>query len=319
MARRKLLLNLRGGISGTEESMWLRSGPISAWLTLWDQSPRRELWVLSRLHQGLPAAEDTAWSCSSSSSFCPGWNQSLHIPKYDSSNSLSSCLGPSPGISVAKFWAQVRHCWNQSRQLLLQRQDQIGRLLQSALSTLGPSWVTALSQTPKPLEVIVLGWVSGFLGLPKWRSGKEPSCQCRGFLDPWSRKIFWRRKWQSTPVFLPGKSNGQRSLAGYSPWGHKELDTTEHTRAYTHTHTRTHARTHTHTHTHISGFLGAKSLRAEGRQSRTVSALEAQCYPHPVPDEGRTEVRGVCYWNQGARAERASSSGSVQCPESCSQ
>ena len=38
--------------------------------------------------------------------------------------------------------------------------------------------------------------------------------------------IFWRRKWQPTPVFLPGKSQGQRRLAGYSPWGHKELDTT---------------------------------------------------------------------------------------------
>ena len=36
------------------------------------------------------------------------------------------------------------------------------------------------------------------------------------------------RKWQSTPVFLPGKFHGQRSLAGYSPWGCKELDTTEH-------------------------------------------------------------------------------------------
>ena len=36
-----------------------------------------------------------------------------------------------------------------------------------------------------------------------------------------------RRKWQPTPVFLPGKSYGQRSLAGYSPWGHKESDTTE--------------------------------------------------------------------------------------------
>ena len=33
--------------------------------------------------------------------------------------------------------------------------------------------------------------------------------------------IPWRRKWQSTPVFLPGKSHGQRSLAGYSPWAHK--------------------------------------------------------------------------------------------------
>ena len=34
-------------------------------------------------------------------------------------------------------------------------------------------------------------------------------------------KIPWRRKWQPTPVFLPGKSNGQRNLMGYSPWGHK--------------------------------------------------------------------------------------------------
>ena len=43
--------------------------------------------------------------------------------------------------------------------------------------------------------------------------------------DPWVRKISWRKKWQPTPVFLPGKSLGQRSLAGYSPWGHRELDT----------------------------------------------------------------------------------------------
>ena len=41
-------------------------------------------------------------------------------------------------------------------------------------------------------------------------------------------KIPWRRKWQPTPVFLPGDSYGQRSLAGYSPWGCKELDMTEH-------------------------------------------------------------------------------------------
>ena len=40
-------------------------------------------------------------------------------------------------------------------------------------------------------------------------------------------KIPWRRKWQPTPVFLPGKSRGQRSLAGYSLWGHKESDMTQ--------------------------------------------------------------------------------------------
>ena len=45
--------------------------------------------------------------------------------------------------------------------------------------------------------------------------------------EPWIRKIPWRRKWQPTPVFLPGKSHGQRILAGYSPWDHKESDTTE--------------------------------------------------------------------------------------------
>jgi len=44
--------------------------------------------------------------------------------------------------------------------------------------------------------------------------------------DLWDRKIPWRRKWQPTPVFLPGKSHGQRSLVGYSPWGRKESDTT---------------------------------------------------------------------------------------------
>ena len=37
----------------------------------------------------------------------------------------------------------------------------------------------------------------------------------------------WRRKWQLIPVFLPGKSHGQRRLVSYSPWGHRELDTTE--------------------------------------------------------------------------------------------
>ena len=54
-------------------------------------------------------------------------------------------------------------------------------------------------------------------------SGEESSCQCRrcnrcGF-DPWVGEIPWRRKWQPIPVFLPGKSHGQRSLASYSLWG----------------------------------------------------------------------------------------------------
>ena len=51
-------------------------------------------------------------------------------------------------------------------------------------------------------------------------------CKC-GF-DPWVGKIPWRRKWQPTPVFLPGKSHGQRSLTGYSPLGCRQSGTTEH-------------------------------------------------------------------------------------------
>ena len=60
-------------------------------------------------------------------------------------------------------------------------------------------------------------------GLPRWLSSKENACQCRRRrLDPWVEKIPWRRKWQPTLVFLPGKSHGQKSLAGYSPRGAKE-------------------------------------------------------------------------------------------------
>ena len=56
-------------------------------------------------------------------------------------------------------------------------------------------------------------------------SSTESTCQCRscrrqGF-DPWVGKIPWRRKWHPTPVFLPGKSRGQRSLVGFSPWSHR--------------------------------------------------------------------------------------------------
>ena len=66
---------------------------------------------------------------------------------------------------------------------------------------------------------------TGFPG-GKESAGQGRSCRRRRF-DPWVRKILWRWKWQSTQVFLPGKFHGQRSLVGYSSWGHKELDTTE--------------------------------------------------------------------------------------------
>ena len=61
-------------------------------------------------------------------------------------------------------------------------------------------------------------------GFPKWLCGKESACQYKrhGF-DPWVRKIPWGKAWQPTPVFLPGESHGQKSLAGYSPPGSKSI------------------------------------------------------------------------------------------------
>ena len=56
-------------------------------------------------------------------------------------------------------------------------------------------------------------------------------CSRLGF-DLWVRKIPWRRKWLPTPVFLPGKSHGQESLVGCSPWGYKESDMTEQPRNF---------------------------------------------------------------------------------------
>ena len=101
------------------------------------------------------------------------------------------------------------------------------------------------SPIPGILQARTLEWVSSSLGLHKslglWASQvermvKNPPANAGDAGDrftPWVGKIPWRRKWQHAPIFLPGKLRGQRSLAGYSPWGRKESGTTE--RAYTHT------------------------------------------------------------------------------------
>ena len=72
-----------------------------------------------------------------------------------------------------------------------------------------------------------LGAASLSGGLPWWLSNKESICQCsRHGFNTWDGKIPWRWKQKPTPVFLLGKSCGQRSLTGCSPWGSKESDTT---------------------------------------------------------------------------------------------
>ena len=66
-------------------------------------------------------------------------------------------------------------------------------------------------------------------GLPWWLNWlKKIHWQCRRpWFDPWVWKIPWRREWLPTPIFLPREFHVRRSLVGYSPWGHKELDTAE--------------------------------------------------------------------------------------------
>ena len=83
------------------------------------------------------------------------------------------------------------------------------------------------------------------------------------------RKIPWRRKWQPTPVLLPGKSHGQRSLVGYSPWGCKELATTEWLHAHSLTvlyavqaQRRTHTRFGVKKVTDQGTFLGTGDIKA---------------------------------------------------------
>ena len=126
--------------------------------------------------------------------------------------------------------------------------------LSCCFSALGPEWYSAISiaswpgnQTTESLFIYFfhpglkmwclqrpLSLTFIITRFPRWLSGKQSACQrrkckrCR--FNPWVREIPWRRKWQPTPVFLPGKSHGQRSLVGYSPWGHKESDMTEHIR-----------------------------------------------------------------------------------------
>ena len=83
-------------------------------------------------------------------------------------------------------------------------------------------------------SVFSLKEIHTFLGgaqaslVAQWLKKKKSSCQCRRYgFNPWVGKIPWRRKWQSTPVFLPEKSHWWGNLAGCSPWRCKESDMTE--------------------------------------------------------------------------------------------
>ena len=117
-----------------------------------------------------------------------------------------------------KKWAQVA-CWKLKKYSSKQSNGEVPYSSTESLTTVMMSF---LPQTPQLIQQ-----------LPRWHSGRESTCQCRrcrrcGF-DPWVEKIPWSRKWQPTAASLPGKFHGQRSLADYSSWGHKESNMTKHT------------------------------------------------------------------------------------------
>ena len=97
-----------------------------------------------------------------------------------------------------------------------------------SLKRVGYDLTTTVKTCGASFHTLICHFCSRFGGFPGGAGGKEPACQCRRCkrhrFDPWIGKIPWRRKWQPTPVFLPGESHGQRSLACYSPWGSKEWD-----------------------------------------------------------------------------------------------
>ena len=101
-----------------------------------------------------------------------------------------------------------------------------GDLLDPGIALPSPALAVRFFTTELTEKPILERWVHGGSGLPWWlsRKGSAFNAGDPGWI-PGSGQSPWRRKWQPTPVFLPGKSLRQRSLVGYSPWGCKESDT----------------------------------------------------------------------------------------------
>ena len=135
---------------------------------------------------------------------------------------------PTRGLSLG-----LPHC----RQTLYHPSHQGSRKTKGYFEQMAFTWLyfrgKLLLYVPSPLTPPMLP-----SGLPRWLCCKEFSCQwrrnARHKFDPYARKIPWRRKWQPTPVLLPGNAHGERSLLGYSPGHHKESDITEHTHTHMH-------------------------------------------------------------------------------------
>ena len=137
------------------------------------------------------------------------------------------------GDSLVQSQPFVMGCWRLEFSFISDRNHWLTRILKNIAKSiiLGQKGVYEVKE-------MICCFIWGNTGLPRGLSGKESACQyrtCRshGF-DPWVGKAPWRRKWQPTPVFpvfLPGKSHGQRSLVGPGSRGCEDLDMIKHVRA----------------------------------------------------------------------------------------
>ena len=116
---------------------------------------------------------------------------------------------------LAFFRLQLPHLYmTMGKTIALTIQTFVSKVM-SLLFNMLSRFVTAFLPRSKSL---LISWLQSLSG---GASGKDPACHCRRhkkpWFDPWVKMIPWRRKWQPSPVFLPGEFHAQRSLAGYSP------------------------------------------------------------------------------------------------------
>ena len=141
----------------------------------------------------------------------------------------SECLWCVWGLNLNAILPLLPSCWGFTFPFYMGYLFLVGSNI--LLSMVVQQWVVTLEMSTHPSTLPSCVCVCVCVNFPGGAHGKEPACYCRrceklGF-SPWVGKISWRRAWQPTPVFLPGESHGQKSLAGYSPQGHTESDMTE--------------------------------------------------------------------------------------------
>ena len=102
-----------------------------------------------------------------------------------------------------------------------QGRDSLGRRIPTTQVSARPPGLSYSSTWARVtgMEFNIFSKVLKPLGFPGSSDVKDSRC------NPWVLKIPWKREWLPTPIFLPGESYGERSLVGYSPWGHKESET----------------------------------------------------------------------------------------------